>query len=537
MAGEIKVNALDRLIGWASPAAGMARLRQRVLWNLAATQGGYHGGRRDRRQTRGWRPKDDSANAATLLDLPHLRTRARDLIRNMPIATGAVATVTTHVVGDGVRLNPTIDHEALGLAPVAAQAWNDAARREFALFCRTADWTRTQSFDELQGLIFRAALESGDVFLLRRFRRDPGDVYGLKVQVIEADRVENPNRRFDSEDQAGGIEHDANGLPVAVHIANHHPGALLATATSWARVPIRDQRGDPQVLHLFDKLRPDQARGVPYLAPVIESLHQLGTYSDAEVRAAVLSAFLALFVTKPDGDDDVNPIVGSTATADGVADVAKELALPEGGALVSLLPGEKVEAPSPGRPNDRFDPFVQAMLRQIGVALELPYELLIKHFTASYSASRAALELAWAYFRRRRVWLVRHVNQPVYEWVIDEAVASGRLAAPGYFRDPATRAAYLKAEWIGQPRSSIDPLKEANADAKDIESRVKTRAQVVAERTGGDWRDKHEQLMREAEAAREAGFNTLPAPAAPAGPGAAAPDEEEDDDDASTDRE
>src|SRR5690606_23671598 len=61
------------------------------------------------------------------------------------------------------------------------------------------------------------------------------------------------------------------------------------------------------------------------------------------------------------------------------------------GAILDLLPYESVEIADPKRPNAAFDAFVMAVLRQIGVALEIPFELLIKHFTASYSAAQAAM--------------------------------------------------------------------------------------------------------------------------------------------------
>ncbi len=97
-----------------------------------------------------------------------------------------------------------------------------------------------------------------------------------------------------------------------------------------------------------------------------------------------------------------------------------------------------------------------ALCRQVRVALELPYEILIKHFTASYSASRAALETAWQFFRRRRTWVARRFCQPVYEWVITEAVARGRLVAPGFLEDPLIRRAWLGAYWNGPARISLD---------------------------------------------------------------------------------
>jgi capsid protein len=42
----------------------------------------------------------------------------------------------------------------------------------------------------------------------------------------------------------------------------------------------------------------------------------------------------------------------------------------------------------PKRPNTALDGFVQAVFQQIGIALGLPFEILVKHFTASYSAAR-----------------------------------------------------------------------------------------------------------------------------------------------------
>ena len=77
------------------------------------------------------------------------------------------------------------------------------------------------------------------------------------------------------------------------------------------------------------------------------------------------------------------------------------------------------------RPNTAFDGFVLAVLRQVAVGLELPFEVLIKHFTSSYSAARAALLDAWKFYKGRRAWLVWTFCQPVYEMVVSELVAAG----------------------------------------------------------------------------------------------------------------
>jgi lambda family phage portal protein len=268
------------------------------------------------------------------------------------------------------------------------------------------------------------------------------------------------------------------------------------------------------VLHHFDPTRPGQTRGVPYLAPVIEIIKQLGRYTDAEVMAAVVSGMLSVFVTTESGDPGnlltPNP---DTAAAD-ASDTGIELGY---GSIIGLQPGEAVSTVNPGRPNPAFDPFVTALCRQIGVALEIPFELLVKHFTASYSAARAALLEAWAYFNRRRHWLTTSFCQPVYEAIITEAIATGRLKAPGFFSDPAIRRAYLGSTWIGDAAGQIDPLKEINAAEKRMALNLTTHAEECAAlpHGGSDWEAKYPQLVKEKRMLKDAGLDdakALPTP-------------------------
>jgi len=487
---------LDRAIAVFDPVRAVRRHQARQV--LALSTGGYTGGKRSRRQTQNWNVEGGSANADSVYDLPTLRARSRDLRRNVPIATGAIATRITNVIGEGLQVYPKIDRKALGLTVEQAREWNRRAKAEFELAAWTADFTGVQSFDELQALVFGSVDESGDVFAIRRYRKDPGDTYGTKLQIVEADRVSNPNNGMDTDTLVAGIETNDSGVVRFYHVSDRHPGDMFRKAMTWRRVPAFYNDGRPIVLHLFKRLRPDQARGVPYLAPVIEILKQFGEYTDAEVQAAVISAFFTVFVKgSPDGSS--GPLPTSDASP---ASGAEEVKL-GAGAIVSLADGEDISVADPNRPNPNFDAFAQALLRQIGVALEIPFELLIKHFTSSYSASRAALEMAWQTFRRERAWLVKSLCQPFYEWIIEEAILIGRLEAPGFFDDPARRASWLKAVWYGPTKISLDPKKDAEADRQDLENRTKTRQQIIMERTGGDVESKYEQLGIEERLAEE----------------------------------
>ena len=220
--------------------------------------------------------------------------------------------------------------------------------------------------------------------------------------------------------------------------------------------------------------------------------------------AAVISSMFTIFV-KTESEEGLQPMVPMSGT--------ESTTLPRGddyklspGAILDLQPNEAIEIADPKRPNQSFDGFVQSILRQIGVALELPFEILIKHFTASYSAAQAALVEAWKTFSARRTWMANQFCQPVYEMVISEAIAKGFLDAPGFFSDPFVRAAYLGAEWIGPPRGQIDQLKEIRAAAYRVDLGVSTLEEETAQITGGSWETKHIQRAKEQKLRTEAGL-------------------------------
>ena len=409
--------------------------------------GGYTGARKDRRQTKAWNVADGSADNVTLPDLPELRARSRDLLRNAPLACGAVNTVVTNVISTGLRVQSRIDREVLKpylKSDEEADKFERQAERIFRMWADSSDCdiTRSQNFKELQSLILRSCLESGDVFVVRRHSEHKGKLIGLALQIIEADRVINPSFKPDTASLCAGVQMDKLGAATHYHIAKSVDG--FAGNTQTIKLPAFAGDGTRQVLHIYTRIRPSLTRGVPYLAPVIESLKQIDKYTEAEVMSAVISSMFTIFVKseEEEGLGAMSPIAETGNSRDNDYRIAP-------GAILDLQPNESIDIADPKRPNQAFDPFVQAILRQVGVALEIPFEILIKHFTASYSAAQAALVEAWKFFSARRSWMADKFCQPVYELVIAEAVAKGLLHAPGFFADPIIRSAYLGSEWIG----------------------------------------------------------------------------------------
>jgi lambda family phage portal protein len=355
---------------------------------------------------------------------------------------------------------------------------------------------------------------SGDVFALLPIMPRSHATYDLRVKLIEADRCSSPQdgTPFNDKIQAG-VEVDKDGMVVAYWFSDHHPGALGYITNKWRRVQsIGAKSGRKNVLHLMELERPEQRRGVPILAPVIETLKQLDRYTDAELMAAVISGMFTVFVESESSDPDQFglPPVGApleNATGEPIPANSDELRLGNG-AVQFLNPGEKVTIANPGRPNAQFDPFVTAILRFVGASLEIPYELLLKHFTASYSASRAALLEAWKMFRMRRAWMAAKFCQPIYEDWFVEAVSKGRIDAPGIFDDPILFKAYTKAEWHGPSQGQLDPVKEVNAAILRMEHGLSTGQREAAELTGSEYESNVRQLAHEKSIRQQHGLET-----------------------------
>ena len=98
-----------------------------------------------------------------------------------------------------------------------------------------------------------------------------------------------------------------------------------------------------------------------------------------------------------------------------------------------------------------------------------------------------------------RAWFVTDFCQPVYEIWLAEAVAVGRIKAPGFFGDPLRRAAWSHCNWDGPAQTHLDPVKEARANEILTRNGWKTNAQITREAYGGDWNENITQLEQEAK--------------------------------------
>lgn len=470
-----------------------------------------------RRATKGFKAQSGSPQEDIDFHNYTIRQRSRMLYMAAPLATSAIKTNRTNVIGQGLTLSAKIDREALGMSAEAAVAWQRKTEKEFALWAddrMACDALGINDFYELQQVAFQAWILSGDVFCLFKNGENGLNPYTTRLQLIEADRISTPTenvaasfygRWTEGKNEKNGniiydgVEVDKSGRVVAYHIRNTYPYEYTQTPLKWERVEaVGKKTGMPNILHIMDAERPDQYRGVSYLAPIIEPLLQLRRYTETELTAATIESCFAGFIKTEARPDDVPMNETGELEPDEPSDPAEFNFGP--GEFNVLKPGEDIAFTDPKRPANGFAGFTRAISEQVGAALEIPADLLLKSFNASYSASRGALLEAWKAFRMRRSWFIKDFCKPVYENWLAEAVALGRINAPGFFADPAIRKAWSGSEWTGPSQGQLNPVQEIQAEILAVQNGFSTYEQSTARLNGGNWQNNVEALGHERKA-------------------------------------
>ena len=540
------MNLLDQAISALSPQAGVKRMAARAALNVGtalsasaptepggriAGPGGYNGGQSDRRATRGWRARVRSANADGA-QRKTLVARSRDAVMNLPLATALIDRRVTFVVGTGMMAIPQLDAERLGISPEDAAQLTAQIMRDYDRYMasKDPDAERVATGYEQQEVVLRGKLESGDVLAIRVMpENQPGRRARMAWKLIEGDRVVSPFGHVegmplgtDGPVVVHGVELDGYGAATAYHVLKRAPAPFGARQSNdTVRIPAwGDRTGLPTALLVMQKKRPEQARGIPVLGPVLETLKQISDLTEAELFAAVMTAMLAIVYKSPgagalpEADYGTGDLVQSDGVPETVSATRSDYRL-ESGTVLEIDSEDEVEVKSPGRPNPAFDPFFMALARQLGAATETPASVLMMEFNASYTASKAEIETYYMTTRRDQGALASQWCDPHYEAWLFEAVARGRYPLiTGFFTDPLRRELWCDVRHRGDGKISLNPLQEAKALEIFEAHGWRTGADISAELAGADYDTNVKTRIGEHERWIAGG---LPIPNAPGG--------------------
>lgn len=427
-----------------------------------------------------------------------LRVRSRDLMRNDPVAFAVIDTMITNVIGYGLQLQSDINAKKLGVSEEKAAKIQDACEDVFSEWSKDADKARVLNFNEYQRLAFQKIMVDGEAIVLPTWDEQPRKEFGRCLQMLESEELD--ANWIPNDNTLNGITFDTNGAPKTYWLKKYKKTEGLTTPMNPQAIRARDEMGRPNVLHIFETNRPNQTRGLPKLTPVMSKFQDFNEYLEAEIVAARVAACLAVFVQKNDA------ITAAQAMgADDYDYYGQRQQDIEPGVINYLEPGETIAVVDPKR-NDSIGAFTESIMRIVGMATGLPYELLVKDFSkTNYSSARAALLEARRQFDFYRKWFADKFCQPIYDLVLEEAYYRGRL--------PITQAQFenkfrliTKAKWNGSPFGQIDEVKETQAAILRINSGLSSYADELTG-DGKDWKNVFSQRKRENELSKEYGLD------------------------------
>jgi lambda family phage portal protein len=397
----------------------------------------YEGASKSKRLSR-WQTQSTSAIAEISQGLITLRNRSRDLRRNNPYAAKAIQVITSNVVGTGI----STQFRGPNAKPIE-DMWNAWAES------KSIDFDGRNNIYGLQRLIMDAVSESGEVLVRKRISSVLN--FPLQYQILESDFLDTTKTEPGTAGNyvVQGVEFDPQGRRVAYFLYEEHPGSYNTGAIfsqKSNRVPASD------VKHIFRMDRPGQARGVPWLAPIIVRLKDLDDYEDAQLMRQKIAACFTAFIRDITADLDSDEDCGD--------DLSDRL---EPGLIEHLPPGKMIEFTKPPEVQN-YKEYTSTVLHSIAAGVGITYEALTGDLSqVNFSSAR----MGWLEFGRNlKAWrehvLIAHGLDPIAEDFLEIADIMGmNIQGVTYIH-------------VAPTREMIDPTKEVPATIDAIRAGLTT---------------------------------------------------------------
>lgn len=398
-------------------------------------------------------------NAQSLAARKVMNPRINYLVANSPHGAAFVESWVNALCGDGPSIR-------------ASHPDADVRQRlqdEFAEWCLHCS-SEGDGID-LGGMLetmTRSVVQSGEA--VTRF--EISDDARLRLNLLNPDQLDS-SRTMPGMDASGtapnivsGVEFDERGRRLAYWLLPDAPDAPGGSVSEPQRIDAAD------VAHVFVRKFPGQVRGLSWLTPIATRLVELDQLEDAALVKAKVSALMTFFLTDSDGSLGVfDGITGGTGFDPATLQM-------QPGFVNALPPNVDIKSP-PITDMVSLAEVLRHFLHSIAAGGGLTYERISSDMSqVNYSSAR----LAEAQFQRKvkafqSNLLVAQFLLPIWRrWVMLQ-ILSGRLYAPDFDANPL---AYLNAKFLFSGMPNIDPLKQSKADALDLASRTKSRAEIVA---------------------------------------------------------
>lgn len=430
--------------------------------------------------------------------------RAQDLAANDPHGANIVDSMGVSIIGTGLRPQSRPNSKVLGWSNDQAAEFQEQAEWAFSIWEKEADAAGRLPFWAIQFLSIQSLVTAGEFFRIPVMLDDPERTFSLALQCVNPLRIYTPSDKTSDNNIRDGVVLGRYGQPISFWVANPDDAytSFCLPSGSFAQVPARVGHR-PGAFHVFIQKEEEQVRGISLLAPGMKFFRDLSDYLDFELVGAIVAASFPVFIETDDADAATRDLSGNIIKKE-ESRYHQEISA---GTVIYGNPNEKPHVLESNRPGNTFPEFVERILRGIGAAIGMPYEIVAKDFSkTNYSSARAALLEAWRVFGFYQKWMIDSFCQKVWEMVLEEAWLRGIVTLPPGSPDwYEMQHAYTRASWIPPKKGNIDPLKEARAHDLALKNHTTTLADIMAE-SGQDVDAILEQRSREVRKLKELGL-------------------------------
>ncbi|GGF38339.1 hypothetical protein GCM10011321_31590 [Youhaiella tibetensis] len=418
---------------------------------------------------------------------------AMDIMQNSGRLRGAADQVIADTVGTELNLNlqPNAnvmarlgydEKEMADFVKLAKESW-----KRWAWNPRECDLRGKFTVPQMVDIGLRWNMGFGEVtgtivYLSRSEQQKYGIKTGTKVCLVPPLRLVQDTNSLENLFQ--GVYHDEYGRPHSYLFEESLNGFK-----SKRRWPAMDAAGRPVVMHIFDPVDATDVRGISVLASAFRKHIQHEMLDDATLQTAILQTLFAATLTSPAPSAEAfEAIEAMSSSGDDGKNIGEELlgllgaqldAAQESGIHFSgdpqvshLAPGEEFKLHGAQTPGAQYQPFSDALSRDMARAIGITYGgLTMNHSAATYSSVRMENSSIWPVVLRRRERIAAPQEQMIFEAHLDEEIGEGRIPFKGgyeaYF---ANRSAICWSQWHGPSRPTADDFKSAKASTERLQN-------------------------------------------------------------------
>ena len=399
----------------------------------------------DRLNEAQWAEADGATiNADLELRLSDLRNRCALEIAKNPTVEGVIQTHVMDIVGDqGPVLEVQSDDEQ----------YNDALESIWNEWWECPDLNGQFSGADFLRLWIRSLWSCGEYLAVKTDNGqddDPGaerEEISRRLQAVHPARLDTPVATGYSDHIVLGIEVNDYGRPLKYWIEDYRPNDTTHNSGMSG-----DWYPADEIIHFFDSQEPGQLRGVPWLAPSLQSIEDLRSYDEQVLDAARAAADFGVILYTQHPDSKFIAVNESTTF--------------QRRTIRTAPPGWKPEQMKAEQPTTQYVSYRQERQREIGRPVCMPLMMIRLDSTGhNYSSARFDGQL---YQRSNRTLQGRIGTRTLNPLVRDVArEAELRRMTP---KRPK-RVRYL---WSWPTPPHVDPQKEATASGLRLSNAIST---------------------------------------------------------------